>query len=212
MSLLTEFTQLEALSLPFQDAEESNSFSVLKDMERLTHLHFSVRRARHESVVEALAALTRLKSLVLRTDASSQDALSYVSHLTDLTHLAVYGPEDLYADGIIINPVASLPPVWQLDRTLSLLTKLEELRLWNAVGKAGGSSFRNLKKLKTLVLRSADVEDDLFQTLNTLPELTSLRFHVMSHNHLRLLPHVTVISGLMKLWVSGTLKQPNPCS
>ena len=92
MSLLTEFTQLEALSLPPQDAEESICFSGLKDMERLTKLDVSVRRVGHETVVEAFAALTRLKSLVLYIEESSHAALSYVSHLTDLTHLAVYAP------------------------------------------------------------------------------------------------------------------------
>jgi len=220
MSLLTQFTKLQSLAVPKQDEENTNCFPVIKNMEQLTELDVNVFDAGYDTVVEAFSVLTGIRNLQLETEMGCMTALSFVSHLVQLSQLAVTCPiridipdfapgDDVFS---ISNVKFTLPARCAPDHTLSLLTQLEKLTLDNTVQKAGGSAFSHLTKLKELTLKVEDVEDDLFHALSTLPDLTQFNFGLYSNNHLRLLPHVTVISGLSKLIVSGAIPQPSPCS
>ena len=186
------FDQLEVLEMSVDEGESEefllSLFSVVASIDTLWSLTLRMRVYPRHPTSNVFCSLTNLQSLSLLSTAIWRSWWSSVcvSQLTRLTSLALEGVSIegsiVPLDQLVYLSLVMLPPVGEdLSNALIQLTKLTEL-VWNECRPIlPNHILSQLKNLRRLRLDTRDVLDsEFFQSLASLPYLTSLTFSSIS--------------------------------
>ena len=225
-SILRSFSRLESLSVDDVDEKNSNFAAVLSDMHHLTEfVAAGVKCDSVDAFMESVFSLVHLRGLVLRETWKSLFPLEMTESLTVMTQLTrlvlmgrISGRSLRCLTSLVdldIRSHSDLPT--DFPDFLASMPKLESLKIINSgpdplpplsqpPSPLPSSTLARMRRLKTLKVLKVGVEDDFFDALGTLPDLTKLHFqpcrsHCESPQFYR---RLTAMSNLRELELSSS--------